>query len=215
MIRIEDKILTINQIKTMSQDELVSAYKNGYTLQDTSSNILKLGTSDCPDNIQQGTTKNITASMTSLGIPDYVYKLYIKESSAVDFTELERYPAIDTVPNTTPNTSHIFSHIFDEAVGSYIIKTDVVDNCTPVALTDESTCPVNIVLAAADICIWIIDLGGWESITAFDIMTLVSAYSGNTDVGFVVTAAHIMGCVAYYGASSPTNGNNLTGCEFT
>ena len=144
----ENKILTINEIINMSETDKINAYRQGYVLQElyTSSNILKLGMSTCPDNIQQGTTKSIAASMVSLGTPNYVYKLYMKEATAVTFTELERYPAIGAVPNTTPDTSHIFSHIFDEAVGSYIIKTDVVDSCIDGALSDESICPINITL---------------------------------------------------------------------
>jgi hypothetical protein len=68
------------------------------------------------------------------------------------------------------------------------------------------------------ICSWITGIGGWNAISAYNIMTLVSAYSGSTSIGFTVTAIHIMGTVAYYGAKgtgNPSSGNNLTGCVFT
>lgn len=70
----------------------------------------------------------------------------------------------------------------------------------------------------ADICSWITSLGGWKAIAAYDIMTLVSAYSGQVNLGFTVTAAHIMGAVSYYSnkvGGTPASGNSLTGCNFT
>lgn len=68
----------------------------------------------------------------------------------------------------------------------------------------------------ANICNWITALGGWRAIAAFDIMALVSAYSGQTNLGFTVSAAHIMGAVSYYSnkSGSPASGNSLTGCSF-
>lgn len=71
---------------------------------------------------------------------------------------------------------------------------------------------------AADICGWIIALGGWKNIMAFDIMTLKAAYSDAADVGFKVTAAHIMASKAYYSektGGTPGSGNGLSGCNFT
>ncbi len=65
-----------------------------------------------------------------------------------------------------------------------------------------------------DICAWIISRGGWSSLTTYDIMTLVSAYLNQTDLGFTVITAHIMGAVAYY-LDNLTSGNSLTGCSFT
>ncbi|MFH1769087.1 MAG: hypothetical protein ABH833_00275 [Parcubacteria group bacterium] len=66
----------------------------------------------------------------------------------------------------------------------------------------------------SNICSWITGLGGRTAITAYNIMSLVSAYSGATNVGFTVTASHIMGVVAYY-SGNVSSGNSLTGCAFT
>ena len=63
-------------------------------------------------------------------------------------------------------------------------------------------------------CSWVLSKGGATNIAVSDIMTLVSAYLGHTDVGFPVTIAHIMGGVAYYLHNVPS-GNSLTGCVFT
>lgn len=67
---------------------------------------------------------------------------------------------------------------------------------------------------SSSICAWITALGGRTAITAYNIMTLVSAYSGATSIGFTVTASHIMGAVAYY-SGNVSSGNSLTGCAFT
>lgn len=66
------------------------------------------------------------------------------------------------------------------------------------------------------ICAWITGIGGWDKITAYDIMSLVSAYSGQKDLGFSVSSAYIMGAVSYYSnkGGSPSSGNSLTGCNF-
>ncbi len=65
-----------------------------------------------------------------------------------------------------------------------------------------------------DMCSWIVGLGGWDAIKAYDIMSLVGAYSGNVNIGFTVTSASIMGAVAYYSGNA-SSGNSLTGCVFT
>ena len=65
----------------------------------------------------------------------------------------------------------------------------------------------------ADTCAWVIDLDGWESIAAFDIMALIKGYSGVEDLGFVVTSANIMGAIAYY-SGNVESGNSLMECSF-
>jgi len=208
----KNKILTVNELINMSEADKINAYMNGYALSMpyTSSNIQKLGTSDCIDNIQQGTIKNITISIVSSGTPGYIYKLYIKEASATDFTLIDTYPRIIGATN---DTSHIFSHIFDEAVGSYIIKTEVVDSCTLVSLSDESMCSINIVPAAADICIWIDSKGGVTTLTVTNIFELVDAYLGIASIDFTPTITEIFGCVDYYLGNIPS-GNAGTGCSY-
>lgn len=86
------------------------------------------------------------------------------------------------------------------------------------AITTPTPTPTPTPAPGANICTWITGLGGWRAIGAFDIMTLVSAYSGQVSLGFTVTAAHIMGTVAYYSnktSGTADSGNALTGCAFT
>ena len=64
------------------------------------------------------------------------------------------------------------------------------------------------------ICPWVTSKGGWNNLATFDIMTLVNGYLLQTNLGFTVSAAHIMGAVAYY-LDNLTSGNSLTGCSFT
>lgn len=72
---------------------------------------------------------------------------------------------------------------------------------------------VNVSVSVVGICPWIESKGGWVNVAIFDIMTLVSAYLGQTNIGFTVTIAHIMGSIAYYLNNVPS-GNSLTGCQF-
>ena len=71
-------------------------------------------------------------------------------------------------------------------------------------------CPT-IDVAAMDICAWITSKGGWTNLAIFDIMTLVSAYLGQTNLGFTVTIAYIQGAIAYY-LGRLSSGNSSTGC---
>ncbi len=72
---------------------------------------------------------------------------------------------------------------------------------------------ITINASTTSICTWIISKGGTTNIAVFDIMTLVSAYLGHTNIGFTVTISHIMGGVAYY-LDNVSSGNSLAGCSF-
>jgi hypothetical protein len=86
--------------------------------------------------------------------------------------------------------------------------------CYSIVNTQPNQCiTINVSTVGIDICSWITDKGGWQHLAVFDIMTLVSSYLGQTNIGFTVTSAHIMGCVAYYLSNMPS-GNSLTGCTF-
>jgi hypothetical protein len=100
-------------------------------------------------------------------------------------------------------------------------ETSVITTFTLTGLTtgdhlicaDPNLC-TTINVSNVTICSWITSKGGWQHLAVFDIMTLVGAYLGQTNIGFTVTSAHIMGCVAYYLNNMPS-GNSLTGCSFT
>ena len=62
-------------------------------------------------------------------------------------------------------------------------------------------------------CDWISRKGGWDKLTAYDIMTLVKSYAGHENIGFNVTSAYIMGAIAYY-SGNRSSGNQLAGCNF-
>ena len=100
------------------------------------------------------------------------------------------------------------SHTYELSLTGYQTTTD---STTLVAGTGNNI-PVNLV--QSNICSWITSKGGISSLVAFDIMTLVSAYLLQTNLGFTVTTAHIMGAVAYY-LNNLSSGNSLTGCSFT
>ncbi len=83
-----------------------------------------------------------------------------------------------------------------------------------ITVGDNQTSSITMNLTVANtICSWIESKGGWTNIAVFDIMTLVSAYLGQTNIGFTVTISHIMGAIAYYLNNVPS-GNSLTGCTF-
>ena len=100
------------------------------------------------------------------------------------------------------------SHTYELSLTGYQTTTD---STTLVADTGNNI-PVNLV--QSNICSWITSKGGISSLVIIDIMTLVSAYLLQTNLGFTVTTAHIMGAVAYY-LNNLSSGNSLTGCSFT
>lgn len=73
---------------------------------------------------------------------------------------------------------------------------------------------VIVVRLPANMCEWVTSRGGRSNIATFDIMSLVSGYLLQINLGFTVSAAHIMGAVAFY-LGNLTSGNSLTGCSFT
>lgn len=128
-----ERTLTLDTIKYMTIDEIIDAYKNGYVLD-------QLSPATCPSSILQGLTKNITVTLTSVGTPGYVYKLY------VDGALKQTYPTT----GKTPDTSHIFSYTFSEAPGSHIVKAELTDSCsTPKIVSDQ--CAVNITVCTTPI----------------------------------------------------------------
>ena len=73
---------------------------------------------------------------------------------------------------------------------------------------------ISVILETIDICKWIASKGGWNNLRIFDIMTLVSTYLGQSNLGFTIAIAHIMGTVAYY-LNNVSSGDSLTGCSPT
>lgn len=100
------------------------------------------------------------------------------------------------------------------SIGTYIVKHQACLLHAPCCYTNDIPwCTKSVTIEATDICVWITSKGGWTNLAVFDIMTLVSAYLGQTNLGFTVTIAHIMGGVAYY-LDNQSSGDSLTGCSF-
>lgn len=88
-----------------------------------------------------------------------------------------------------------------------------ISTSTPTPTPTKTPTPTATPTPTSNICNWITNIGGRSVISAFHIMSLVSAYSGSQNLGFNVTASHIMGAVAYY-SGNVSSGNALTGCAF-
>ncbi len=118
------------------------------------------------------------------------------------------------IPHDLSVGTHKFGAFFGERKNYFLLN----DAFSAYQFESKIMSPLTPTPTPSDICTWITAQGGWNAITAYNIMTLVSAYSGTTNIGFTVTAIHIMGTVAYYGAKgtdNPSAGNGLTGCGFT
>lgn len=107
----------------------------------------------------------------------------------------------------TDATGPSFEYTFTDP-GIYTVTHEGFDICDLSCVSMTKTVEV-----LSLVCSWIISRGGWHLVSAFDIMTLVSAYSGQQNLGFTVSSAYIMGAVAYY-SDNIVSGNNLTGCNF-
>lgn len=67
--------------------------------------------------------------------------------------------------------------------------------------------------AAVDICAWITDAGGWNSLTVPNIFELVDQYLGFGSLPFTPSIVQILGCIDYY-LGFRDSGNTKTGCSF-
>lgn len=135
-----NKVLTIEQLKKMSQEEIIEAYKNGYRLEEKiekvgckecENTVLELGTVSCPSSLPKGIAKTVTLSLTTAGTPPYTYKFY----------------ADGVLKHTSPSisdTTHSFSYTFDETAGSHTYKGEVTDSCPTGAKSDSSQCTITI-----------------------------------------------------------------------
>ena len=95
---------------------------------------------------------------------------------------------------------------FNVVVGTCQDKITIVGNTITALLTAVLTTPNNI-------CEWIENRGGPNSLMTYDIMELVREYIQPVELEFTVTTAYIMGAVAYYSGEIPA-GNALTGCDY-
>jgi hypothetical protein len=93
-----------------------------------------------------------------------------------------------------------------------VTQPTMITNSNMLHMQQQAQC-ITINVSAMNICSWVTSKGGWTNIAVFDIMTLVSAYLGQTNLEFTVTISHIMGTVAYY-LDNIQSGNSLTGCSF-
>ncbi len=73
---------------------------------------------------------------------------------------------------------------------------------------------LSVILETMNMCQWITSKGGRNNLRIFDIMILVGAYLGQSNLGFTIAIAHIMGAVAYY-LNNLSSGDSLTGCSPT
>ncbi len=116
-----------------------------------------------------------------------------------------------TVINTYERS---ITHEYTNA-GTYTVKHQAcffdIECCY---VNDIPWCTKSITVAIPDICEWIISRGGWQAITAYDIMLLVDAYLGLINFGFTVRMQDINGAIAYY-LGILSSGNMFTGCSFT
>ncbi len=167
--------------------------------------IITLGTANCVSQVNRYQTRTINMAIDplQLGTSPYIYRLY-EEANLIGL-----YPATGTTPDTAPQFTYNFPNL-----GTFAYKAQAEDSCEGGHQINESICSVTVV---ETICSWLTVLGGPPAIMAFDIMSLVSAYVGATNIGFTVISDHIMGGVAYYlgkPTNNTSNGNALTGCNF-
>lgn len=119
------------------------------------------------------------------------------------------------IDNGTPQTISQRSLVAGESITQDFTVSGLMIAGSPhtICATPGTHCQSVHTVVTVDICSWITSLGGRISITVFNIMMMVSAYLGQSSLGFTVTVAYIMGAVAYY-LNRASSGNSLTGCTF-
>jgi len=156
------KILSVEDVLRMSQEQLSEMYRQGYTLEGA---IQKSGCSSCkstetlgvvnnsvktldikalaatclPGSTFRGVPRSITVSVgISIGYAPYKYLLII------DNAEVERYPT----SGTTTETSHTFTYDFnkpDKPTGVYVVEGVIIDSCPSLAQGASELCNVTVV----------------------------------------------------------------------
>lgn len=138
-----NKELTLEQMKRMSPDEIMSAYRNGYKLSECNTcggkNIIGLNPATCPISIVQGTTKTLTIAVTTAGTLPYTPKFYV---DTVLKTITTTWDAI--------NNRFTFPWTFSETVASHTYATEVTDSCaTGIKTSNRDICTISIVAPCA------------------------------------------------------------------
>jgi len=107
----------------------------------------------------------------------------------------------------------------NSTAGCYTIPGVTISGTTVTAhMKALAVTPTPTPTPASSYCAWITQKGGWKNASSADIMDLLKGYSNAINLGFTVTTSHIMAHVAYYSQKStnnPSQGNNLSGCNFT
>ncbi len=195
--------IDVNLLSKLSFEEVISLYKQGYTIDEKKTNQYGLKSlATCPSSIVQGTTKTLTITPNG-GTPPYTKLELLVDGFSVK----------SLIGNYTGATSITYN--FPESPGNHTYSSRTTDNCNPPKVAIDATpCTINITSATLNtICTWITSIGGWNVISVSNIMTLVSAFQNQTNLGFTVTVSHIMGGVAYF-QKNVSSGNLMTGCTF-
>lgn len=105
-----NKILKIEQIMKMSQEEIVDAYRKGYRIEGVEeSSTSKLGPATCPGEVPLNSIKTATGSASG-GTPGYTFSWTIKKPDGT----------------TESKTGASFTYTFS-MVGTYTISMTVTD----------------------------------------------------------------------------------------
>lgn len=139
-----NRVLTLEQMKRMSSDEILSYYRNGYRLAGCADcekelytglehSIMGLNPASCPASIVQGTTKTLSLQVTIAGTPPYTIHFIVDGVAK-------------TVAPTWSGSTVTFSYTFNESIGSHTYAAYVTDSCTAGSKSSNTdTCPINIV----------------------------------------------------------------------
>lgn len=132
----KEKLLTLEQIKRLSTDDIVNHYRNGYKLSGCKNclgaTIRGLSPASCIESIVQKTTRTISLSVNA-GTPPYTLHFL------VDGVE-------KTVAPTWSGNNVTFSYTFIESLGNHTYGTYIIYNCGVGSLSSNTdSCTINIV----------------------------------------------------------------------
>lgn len=124
------KNLNVDDIKNISLDTLIEAYRNGYIIEESSSKKIT-SLASCPSSIQQGTTKTITITPSG-GAPPYKYELIVD--------------GVVVYMISSATGTQTFNFIFNQSIGIHTYQSRITDSCTnpgPQIISD-TPCSINI-----------------------------------------------------------------------
>jgi len=158
-----NKVLTLERLKEMSQEEIINAYRNGYVLE----GIERAGCSSCERTNKESMSNRhpisslVTCTKTSGVVGNVVTLKSTPTTGTAPYTVKfwKDTTLLTTFTNVPENTLKTYNYTLVAAdIGSRIFKVDIADSCASTAKTCAEQCTVTVTAACVTpVCNFILE----------------------------------------------------------